>query len=283
MTLYFGDPKITKEVTKMKAKRDLKGLVKMLEGKRDKSRGYARNQAAAEALGELGDVRAVDPLMGALHHEDGRVRLLAVEALRTLGDARAVEPLITALQDHGFTEWESEGAGRPAIPHEVCEAAAYALGELGDARAVEPLIKVLQEDTKFPMRERVILALCKLGDVRAVGALIDFLSDVSGIRPSVEEGTVVRYRESDPQARSFETMGDYFQHDLATVSRGLLAMITQQTADIREDELKRIGDLKDSLPAYTYDPPGRKVSTSFSCLPLKQAAHQELIRRGFTM
>jgi HEAT repeat protein len=53
---------------------------------------------AAEALGTLGDVRAVEPLIAALQDGDKVVRRRAAEALGRLGDARAIEPLIATLQ-----------------------------------------------------------------------------------------------------------------------------------------------------------------------------------------
>jgi HEAT repeat protein len=48
-------------------------------------------EAAAKALGEIGDARAVEPLVLAL--EDGSCRKAAAKALATIGDVRAVEPL----------------------------------------------------------------------------------------------------------------------------------------------------------------------------------------------
>lgn len=48
---------------------------------------------AAEALGRLGDPRAVDPLIDALWDDDARVRTKAAWALGMLGDPRALVPL----------------------------------------------------------------------------------------------------------------------------------------------------------------------------------------------
>jgi HEAT repeat protein len=55
--------------------------------------------AAAEALGKIGDARAVEPLIGMLGDEDSDVRYDAAEALGKIGDVRAVEPLIKALEE----------------------------------------------------------------------------------------------------------------------------------------------------------------------------------------
>ena len=55
---------------------------------------------AAEALGVLGDSRAVVPLTQALlEDEDSSVRRSAAEALGEIGDIRAVEALTQALED----------------------------------------------------------------------------------------------------------------------------------------------------------------------------------------
>ncbi|RMF83541.1 MAG: NACHT domain-containing protein, partial [Nitrospirae bacterium] len=86
---------------------------------------------AAEALGKLGDPRAVEPLLQALGDESRGVRRAAAEALGKLGDPRAVEPLLQALGDRYS---------------DVRLAAAEALGKLGDPRAVEPLLQALRDE-----------------------------------------------------------------------------------------------------------------------------------------
>ena len=85
---------------------------------------------AAEALGEIKDPRAVEPLIFALKDEESGVRSAAAKALGKIEDPRAVEPLISALKDK---DWD------------VREAAAEALGEIKDPRAVAPLISALKD------------------------------------------------------------------------------------------------------------------------------------------
>jgi HEAT repeat protein len=135
----FGPP----DIEKLKAKGDIKGLVKALSyfgssldfrnREMDKIReASAVRRAAARALGQVGDPRAVEPLIATLEHwGDADVRKAAAEALVKIG-APAVEPLIAALKDE--VEW-------------VRKAAAWALVKIG-APAVEPLIAALKDGDK---------------------------------------------------------------------------------------------------------------------------------------
>jgi HEAT repeat protein len=118
-------------------------------------------EEAAGALGEIGDARAVEPLIAALKDKNSGIRYGAAGALGEIGDARAVEPLIAALKDK-----------HPVVR----ETAAEALGEIGDARAVEPLIAALKD--KGPgVLEKAAEALGEIGDARAVEPLIAALKD----------------------------------------------------------------------------------------------------------
>jgi len=115
-------------------------------------------KSAAWALGEIGDVKAVDPLIDALKDEEEEVRQSAAYALGKIGDAKAVDPLIDALKDE-------EG--------EVRERAAWALGEIGDGKAVDALINALKDQEANVLNS--VDALGKIGDKRAVPELVTFL------------------------------------------------------------------------------------------------------------
>jgi HEAT repeat protein len=71
-----------------------KELIEQLGHRRKHSR-----RAAAEALGWIGDVRAVEPLIVALKDTHESVREAAAKALGWIGDKRAVEPLTALLSD----------------------------------------------------------------------------------------------------------------------------------------------------------------------------------------
>lgn len=82
-------------VKMLKRRRDVDGLIKVLgSGKHPESR-----EEAAEALGEIRDPKAVDPLIAALRDRDAEVREEAAKSLGMIGDRKAVEPLNEALKD----------------------------------------------------------------------------------------------------------------------------------------------------------------------------------------
>ncbi|MBS7281565.1 MAG: HEAT repeat domain-containing protein [Candidatus Freyarchaeota archaeon] len=111
-------------------------------------------KGAAQALGMIGDPRAVEPLIQTLKDEPG-LRKEVVQALGMIGDPRAVEPLIQTLKDE------------PGLRKEVVQA----LGMIGDPRAVEPLIQTLKDENR-EVREAAAIALARIGDERAVEPLI---------------------------------------------------------------------------------------------------------------
>jgi HEAT repeat protein len=82
------------------------------------------------ALGELGDQRAVEPLIDALKDEKADVRREASGALARIGEP-ALMPLVAELEDE-------DGRAR--------EAAARALGLLGDVRSIGPLIAACKDE-----------------------------------------------------------------------------------------------------------------------------------------
>lgn len=137
----------------------IKKRVRILQGG-----GVTARCRAAQELGEMGDVRAVEALIVALdaRGEVSEVLEAAANALGMLRDVRAVEPLIRQLG--GFRNGYSE-----------CEAAAKALGDIGDVRAVEPLIVALG-DGGTKLRSASADALGKLGQTRAIVPLINALA-----------------------------------------------------------------------------------------------------------
>lgn len=132
----------------------------LVEALADGSRQVRSN--AARVLGDIGDVRAVGPLVAGLSDPNEGVRIAARDALVEFG-APAVQPLIEVLR--GSREWEVY----------LCELAAQALMLIGSP-AVEPLMAVL-EDKDVLVRWTAAEALGKIGDKRAVSSLVAALRD----------------------------------------------------------------------------------------------------------
>jgi HEAT repeat protein len=143
---------------KLKETRDVDGLIIALTNP-DLQVQYE----AAEALGNIGDEKAVGPLIAALKCvEFSGVRWKAAEALSKIGDP-AVEPLIAVLQHPD---------------EDVRWKAAIALGEIGNTDAIEPLIALLRDDDRF-VRSRAAHALGMIGEP-AVNRLIEILHGGDG-------------------------------------------------------------------------------------------------------
>jgi HEAT repeat protein len=93
-----------------------------------KSGDYQMQEAAAAALGRVGDASAVSALEAALHSGSGNTTRAALEALTRIGDP-AVPALLHYLQEEN--PWRRK-------------AAALALGKVGNAQALGPLKEALK-------------------------------------------------------------------------------------------------------------------------------------------
>ena len=150
---------------------------------------------AAEALGEIEDERAVEPLIQNL--KDKNIRSEVIYALGKIGDERAVDPLIQALGNRRVREDVAEALGKigdaravqPLMKRFITEemdtpftfVVAEAIGLIGDKRAVEGLIRALEKPS---LRVQTALALGHIGDKRAVRPLEELLNNLlSGYDP----------------------------------------------------------------------------------------------------
>jgi len=150
-------------IKKMKAKKDVEGLIKALDYKKD----YDVISDAILALGELRDKRAVEPLISCMKKGFSSypasstfpLGMCAQSALIKIGEP-AVEPLIEVLKNE--------------VPN-TRASAAYILGEIGDKRAVEPLFHALG-DSNLLVEGRAAEALEVIGEP-AVEYLFKALED----------------------------------------------------------------------------------------------------------
>jgi HEAT repeat protein len=177
----------------MKDKRDVKGLIKALDYEKD----YSVRQAAADALGQMGDTSSVEPLIAALKDSDSDVCKAATDALGRIGDARAAEPLVIVLKDGFYDARHAAADALDKVGWRPCQdeiGATYWVfkrewkkcAEIG-ALAVVPLITVLK-DNDSGVRESAATVLGYVGDARAVEPLIAVLTESdSNVRQAAAE------------------------------------------------------------------------------------------------
>ncbi len=99
---------------------------------------------AAEAMGKIGDERAVKPLEDALCDEKDHVRYMAAKGLGIFARLSSVDPLARRLEDDN---------------EYVRKQAAISLGGIGGERARELLDARLQEEEHPDVREAIVGAL----------------------------------------------------------------------------------------------------------------------------
>lgn len=164
----FGPP----NVEKMKARRDIKGLIKTLEYKKDNN----VRLLAARTLGEIGDPQAVEPLIDCMWDE----RSIASDVIIALGkihDKRAINELIQFINREKEDERYSGSISQRNIN--------IAIATLGKfhADAVNPLISLFPSSGKY--RPQIIKALGEIGTNSAVDWLISAYNDWSLSRQSI--------------------------------------------------------------------------------------------------
>ncbi len=222
----FGPP----NVKKLAQKRNIAGLIRAL--------GYLRDPfvrlSAAQALGNLGDISALEPLIRTLGDRDESVRTGAIAALGILSDGRALPPLVTTLTE---PSWR------------VRQAAAEALGRLGDSRALSPLIQVL-DDTEPQVRQAAAGALGRLRDPIAVAPLIRALGDEQcDVRRASAESLDLLGEPKWKECVKGEYRGDFMRLSKSGDPRAfeplVRALETVPHEDPRIQIIKALGALKD--------------------------------------
>ncbi|MFN3531710.1 MAG: HEAT repeat domain-containing protein [Candidatus Brocadia sp.] len=168
-----------------------------------------------EALGQIGDTRAVEPLIAFLTHKESKVRECTAASLGKLRDARAVEPLITVLND------EQE---------RVRWYAADSLGKIGDPVCVESLVRLLS-DASARVRESAVTALGQIGNQQAIESLIKALQDIDKrVSEQAAESLVnikkMNFDALDAVATTFYTNKDY-KRAVALLERQITEYSTQ--------------------------------------------------------
>lgn len=124
---------------------------------------------AAQALGKIGDIRALEPLIAVL--EDPYVRMSAVNGLILLGDKRAVDPLIKLLS-------LDDNESKIVIYNMQAEFTGRAIAAIGGTDATDRLIGIVKDsNNRDEVRFSSFNALAKIGDKRAIKPLIEMLKE----------------------------------------------------------------------------------------------------------
>jgi HEAT repeat protein len=144
----------------------------------------AIREGVARVMGEVGDRRAVGPLLEALQGAGDTGRNSAA-ALIQIADPAAVEPLIELLGNQG---------------EQVRLYAAYALGGLKDRRAVPALTRTLA-DASSSVRGIAAHALGQIGSRDATGPLVAALEDPSAHVRSTAASALARIGDSSAIAK----------------------------------------------------------------------------------
>ncbi len=189
------------DIAAMKRNHNTKGLISALNYEKERM----VRLAAVEALIELGDPRAMEPLINAVTKEPDQFcyeQMMSI--LSKLNDPRIAEACIPHLESPSKRYYAIRTLGalqsRKVLDNRVIEPLIKAfrgdeqdwliiniLGELKDERAIEPLIGLLKDENS-QIRKEAAKALGKIGDLRALEPLITTLDDQSS---DVRDGAVI--------------------------------------------------------------------------------------------
>ncbi len=196
-------------------------------------------ERAAEALGDIGDVRAVEPLINALKSSS---KGHAVRALGDLKDQRAVEPLLELLVDKNSDSksWVIEALGKINDPRVILPL----INQLGDERhwreivdvlgrigapVLEPLLEA-HANANSQERERIELVLQPIKDTIQGGEpLADMRNENEAIAQKAFEG--VR------QAGDVETMLAFLRNPGSNWRSNLPNQVIETLIEAKEERL----------------------------------------------
>jgi HEAT repeat protein len=169
---------------------------------------YDVRRRAADALGDIGTVEALPPLIETLKTDEyGSVRERAAYALGRIGAVEALRPLIEAVKTEGDVpvRWFAASALRRIDAVEalspllevmktdgdvsVRQFAASTLGHIGAAEALPTLIEAMKTDEDGEVRRLAASALGHIGAVEALPTLIEAMktSKSRSVRGSAAE------------------------------------------------------------------------------------------------
>lgn len=200
---------------------------------------------AVEALGEIGDVRALDPLVKVLlGGGEAHLQIAAARALGRIGHPAAVPPLCQSL--------ERGGAG------ELIEAS-RALGRIGDVRAVPALCSAAERAAGFSSRDSILAAitaaLVRIGtaSLPELGSRLRYdWSAPIATRSLAEFGSVavpvlaeaLRQGSSVVKLRALDVLDTISQRE-PEAARAAVEVLTDKNPEVRAVGVRLAGKLRD--------------------------------------
>jgi HEAT repeat protein len=185
---------------------------------------------AAQALGKIGDKRAVQPLMDHVQDMDLDVALDSIEALGLLGDPAAL-PLLT------------EGFNLADVPDIKINAAA-AMGCLGGENIVDEMIKALRIDldmtddtgwdASWDINHIAVESLGRIGDARAIAPLTSMLDDDTVVE---DEGNILRALAGCGEDGISVVTSRLHEHNSARARRRSAMALSDSTSALARDAL----------------------------------------------
>jgi HEAT repeat protein len=220
------------DIEKMKAKGNIRGLIKALDYKNE-SKIRVR---AAEALGQIADISAVDALIVALKDSDEAMRNSVAEALGAIGDTKSVDALSSAGAVNGLVvalknSKSSAGAINGLVvalknsKSEVRLSAVVALSNLDPATyaGVENALVVALKDSDPIVRKKGAVALADMNPVYSA-------KDINSLLVALEDS------ESDVRANAARALGKIGKDrpiDRTTIVGGLLIALKDSDSNVR--------------------------------------------------
>ena len=200
------------------------------------SSDYLLRQAAVEALGRIGDSRALEPLLEVLQDREWKARWSAIYALGRIGDEQALPFLHRCLLEEEDTilrksaavtlgqlhRRESVAALSKGLSDEdwqVRWAAVYSLGQIADASVWPRLLEVLH-DSQDTVRREAARVLGRLGDARAVPYLVLALKDAHWdvCKTAARSIALLSKAETVPYLlQAMEQRNDYVRRTVASI------------------------------------------------------------------
>ena len=240
---------------------------------------------AAWALGKLKAAEAVEPLIRALAQGDGYYKAYVGEALGRIGDPRAIQPLIALFRGesgawgctHSFASGALARLGAPAVgpliealKEENTEIdASGALQEIGEP-ALEPLMELFRSGGE-KTRNMAGRTLAKIKSPRVVPWLVQFLKDgnkelrsaaIESLRNTKDPGivepllAVAENRQKDEEIRT-----DAIRAVLAVPDKRAIGPLTRLLLNETSDLL-----VQNAAWALAYMPGAEPVETLLECL-----------------